>query len=627
MPGLFGFFALAPGSTLDPSFASRLLAEMADRLGHLGDEVVETWADPAQGVAIARIRLRAGTPLRWGGDDASAELRRRVFVDGVIHGDPMARARDLAERGSPALGLLEGSYSVGLWEPWRKRLTLAVDQRASRPLVYARVGGALYFAPEVKALLAVPGIGKDLDPAALGIFLGAGHVLSTQTLFSSVRRLAGGRRLVAEPGPSGTGTLRIEGDDHYCLSASGDGTSTRDLTAELASLLRASVARSAGHPRTVVFLSGGMDSRIIAAEAQGAARAHGDRIRTVSWGAPERRAGSDVEVASGIARALGTLHSRFDREIVGYASRFIRTTYLLDGLTDLAAYHPHEHTLIRGLGDEGVERVLRGDECFGYEDHVSSIEGALAAVGLRRLLSVKGLPRFLLPGALASWGEAGRAAIDDLVVSLRGAHPDDAKDLLYFRHRLQGYLGSAAYLKQVVLDHRTPLLDEGILAFNARVPARLRAGKRLFLRAAQGLSPELFALPLATRDNLEDWGALVAGPSPVHDHVARELQDRESGIWEHVDREALLAAFRGEPEPGRSTMAVAIQRLPRRIGHSVLRAAPCLERPLVAAARRRTLRFDQICLRVLALKTFHDLFVTGDGSRRALSERLSPRGS
>jgi hypothetical protein len=52
---------------------------------------------------------------------------------------------------------------------------------------------------------------------------------------------------------------------------------------------------------------------------------------------------------------------------------------------------------------------------------------------------------------------------------------------------------------------------------------------------------------------------------------------------------------------------------------------PSLERSLVAQTRRRTMRFDQICLRILALKAFHDLFVSGDGSRRALEARLSPR--
>ena len=35
------------------------------------------------------------------------------------------------------------------------------------------------------------------------------------------------------------------------------------------------------------------------------------------------------------------------------------------------------------------------------------------------------------------------------------------------------------------------------------------------------------------------------------------------------------------------------------------------------------IRFDQICLRMMALKCFHDLFVTGDGSRRTLAARIA----
>jgi asparagine synthetase B (glutamine-hydrolysing) len=623
MPGLFGFFALTPGSKVERSAASDLLAEMAHRMGHLGDEIVETWMDLAQGLAVARIRIPTGTTTAFPDDRDTGEASRRVFADGVIHGDAAARLGDLQQRGSPALDPLEGSFSVALWEPRRSRLTLAVDQRASRPLSYTLVGGVVYFAPEVKALLAVPGICKDLDPAALGIFLGAGHLLSTQTLFTAVRRLSAGQRLIAEPGRPGAGAVRIEGEDRYRLSASGDGTATRDLEEELCSLVREAVARDAAEPATVVFLSGGVDSRIIAAEAQGTARTRGDRIRTVSWGAPERRSGSDVEVASAVARRLGSIHRRVNREINAYRACFFQTNYLLDGLTDLAAYHPHEHTLIRALGGAGARIVLRGDECFGYEAHVGSIEDALAAVSLRRPSQLRHLERFLLPRSFARWGDAAGASLDAIAASLRGAHPDDAKDLLYFRHRLQSYLGSAAYLKQAVLDHRAPLLGERILAFNARVPARLRVDKRLFCRAARRLSPELFAIPLATRDNLEDWRALLAAPSPVHAHVARELDDRDSGIWEHVDREALVRGLARASEADGSAIAAALCRFPQRIGGTLLRAVPPLRRSLVACVQRRTIRFDQICFRVLVLKSFHDLFVTGDGSRRALSTQLA----
>jgi asparagine synthetase B (glutamine-hydrolysing) len=627
MPGLFGFFALTPGAKADARAASDLLREMAHRMGHRGDEIVETWTDLTQGLAIARIRIPSGATATFPGERDPGKASRRVFVEGVIHGDTAARIRDLEERGSPALGPLEGSFSAALWEPRRLRLTLAVDQRASRPLAYTVASGVLYFAPEVKALLAAPGIRKELDPAALGIFLGAGHLLATQTLFTAVRRLSAGQRLIVDPCLSGSSSsaVRVEGEDRYRLSASGDGTPPRELEAELGSLVREAVARSAAEPATVVFLSGGVDSRIIAAEAQGAARTRGERIRTVSWGSPERRPGSDVEVASAIARRIGSVHRRFDRQISDYRACFFQTNYLLDGLTDLAAYHPHEHALMRALGGEGARIVLRGDECFGYEAHVGSTEDALAVLGLRRLARLRHLDRYLFPDTLARWGGAAGAALDAIEASLHGAHPDDAKDLLYFRHRMQSYLGSAAYLKQAVLEHRTPLLDERILAFNGRIPARLRVNKRLFCRAARQLSPELFAIPLATRDNLEDWRALLAAPSPVYDHVARELGDRESGIWEHVDREALLAGLERASEAGGSRIASALCRGPRRIGRAVLRALPPVRRKLVACVQKSTIRFDQICFRALVLKSFHDLFVTGDGSRRALEARLLAR--
>jgi asparagine synthetase B (glutamine-hydrolysing) len=625
MPGLFGFFVLTPGPTVDTRAASELLREMAHRMGHRGDEVVETWTDLAEGLGIGRIRIPSRTTATFPGGSEPGEASRRVFVEGVIHGDSAARLLDLQEIGSSAIGEIEGSFSVALWEPQRRRLTLAVDQRASRPLAYTVAGGVVYFAPEVKALLAAPGICKDLDPAALGIFLGAGHLLSTQTLFTAVRRLSAGQRLVLDRSLSGRGAARVEGEDRYRLSASGDGTAPRDLEAELGSLVRGAVRRCAAEPATVVFLSGGVDSRIIAAEAQGAARTRGEKICTVSWGAPERRPGSDVEVASAVARRLGSVHRRFDREISDYRACFFQTNYLLDGLTDLAAYHPHEHRLMRALVSGGARVVLRGDECFGYEAHVGSIEDALATLGLRRPSQLRHLDRFLFPDAMASWGGAASAALDAIVASLHGAHPDDAKDLLYFRHRMQSYLGSAAYLKQVVLEHRAPLLDERILAFNRRIPARLRADKRLFCRAARQLSPELFTIPLATRDNLEDWRALLAEPSPVYDHVARELGDRESGIWEHVDREALLAGLERASEARGPLLASELCRIPRRMGRALLRALPPVRRRLVACVQKSTIRFDQICFRVLVLKSFHDLFVTGDGSRRALEARLLAR--
>jgi asparagine synthetase B (glutamine-hydrolysing) len=619
MPGLLGWIHFGPEPRQSPDRDAALLSEMAQRMSHTGDELVDTWTDPPRGFAIARVGPRHLAPLPWPAADGPSGAR--AFLDGVVHGDPaqvVERARELARRGPAALASLRGFFSAARWEPGARRLLLATDRRASRPIVTTVVGSTLYFAPEVKALLAVPGVDKSLDEAAVGVFLGAGYLLAQQTLFNAIRRLAGGDALVVEPG-----RRRLEAAWRYRLDARGDGTRPRDLEEELAELVRGAVERNLGDvDRTVVFLSGGVDSRAIAEAAQGAARRRGLAVRTVTWSSPEPRPGSDLEVAGQVADALGTRHRSLVRRLGSFGARLTAVNYLLDGLTDVAAYHPHEYALMGDLAASGARAVLRGDECFGWGPHVASLEEAVLSLNLRALGPLRMLDRLVRPRPYARWCEASQAALDDATRPLRGEHPDDAKDLLYFRHRLQGYLGSAAYLKQVVLDHRAPLVDEAILDFNARVPAELRVDKRLFQQAAARGAPDLWRIPLARRGNLEDWGVLLASDSPVRRHVELELRDAESGLWELFDRRALLAALPPIGRPAERRPAAIFERGAKRIARAALRVAPPIERRLAAQSHRAGIRFEQICLRVMILKSWHDLFVTGDGSRRALEERL-----
>jgi asparagine synthetase B (glutamine-hydrolysing) len=618
MPGLFGWIDLAHDTERDAGDVRALLAEMAQRMSHTGGELVETFLDEERGFAIGRIARRELVTTPWAREGGGG----RAFVEGSLRGDEAraaARVDDLARRGAAALAGLAGSFTAARWEPEARRLVLAVDRRASRPLAWTVAGGALYFAPEVKALLAAPGVDRTIDEAAVGVFLGAGYLLAQQTLFAKVRRLAGGEALVIEGGRA-----RIEPYWRYRLNAGGDGTKARDLEMELAELVRGAVERSVGDPeRTVVFLSGGVDSRAIASAAQDTARRRGEAVRTITWAAPGAREGSDRDVAAQVAAALGTRHESATREIHGWGAQLVGVTYLLDGLTDVPAYHPHEYALMRGLSASGAKVVLRGDECFGWEASVATHEEARLSLNLRAAGPLRGLSRVARPGVHARLAESSREALAAELRPLAGEHPDDAKDLLYFRHRLQSYLGSAAYLKQVLFDHRAPLVDEAILELNGRVPASLRANKRLFCRAAARNDPELFAIPLARRGNLEDWGMLLASRSPVRRAVEAHLADGASGIWELFDREALCAALPAGGIAPDQTAAARLERGAKTIARTALSLAPPIERRLTARAHRAGLRVDQLCLRVVVLKVWHDLFVRGDGSRRALDEALA----
>ena len=618
MPGLFGWVASGNGAAPSLEAGRALLAEMAARLSHNGNESVDEWRDVDRGFAIGRVAVSLEGQPPWPASGA----RSATFVEGHLHGSPEEvgeRLRDLGRRGASALSNLRGSFTVARWDDTGRRLLLAVDRRASRPLVHARVGGTLYFAPEVKALLAVPGLPKALDEAAAGIFLGSGYLLAEQTLLRSVRRLAGGHHLVA--GPSGVTQGAYW---RYRLDAAGDGSDEETLAHELSGLVARAVGHDASDPqRTIVFLSGGVDSRAIAEHAQIAAKRRGASIQTVTWSSTGAPPGSDLAVAQRVASALGARHRTIERSIADYGRRFVEVTYLLDGLSDVGAFHPSEHAVMRSLAATGTRTVLRGDECFGWLGPVGSASEALLSLNLRPLSPLRFLGSVLRPGPFARMGLASSEALEEAAAPFERQHPDDVRDQLYFAHRLQGYLGSAAYLKLVLLDHRAPLLDEAILEFNARVPARLRHEKRLFEKAARLHGGEVWSIPLASRDNLEDWGALLAGPSPVRSHVTAELADRQNPFWELCDPEALRGLLPpvGRP-PGSSRAALVTQRA-RSLARGVLSiVAPPVERRAVAEARRHGLRLEQACLRLLVLKTFHDLFLAGDGSRRALSTRL-----
>ena len=68
------------------------------------------------------------------------------------------------------------------------------------------------------------------------------------------------------------------------------------------------------------------------------------------------------------------------------------------------------------------------------------------------------------------------------------------------------------------------------------------------------------------------------------------------------------------------TPAARVERMVKAAARAALRFAPPVERRLTVRAHRSGLRIEQLCLRVMVLKAWHDLFVTGDGSRRALAE-------
>src|SRR5690606_23892582 len=98
------------------------------------------------------------------------ELRQGLEANGHVFrtgSDTEVLLHLYAEHGVEGLAKLNGDFAFALWDGKRRRLFLARDRVGVRPLFYARRREGIFFASEIKALLAVPGIEAEIDPVAL----------------------------------------------------------------------------------------------------------------------------------------------------------------------------------------------------------------------------------------------------------------------------------------------------------------------------------------------------------------------------------------------------------------------------------------------------------------------------
>jgi asparagine synthase (glutamine-hydrolysing) len=159
---------------------------------------------------------------------------------------------------------IDGMFAVALWDSRQQVGLLARDRMGKKPLYYWEHEGALYFASELKALLAVPGFERRLNFEALHHYLGYKHVPHPLTIFEGVRMLPPAHRLVFRPGAAPQLTRYW----HLSFATNGRVPDEREVVDELLVRMRRAVQRRLMSDVPVgFFLSGGIDSSLTTALA------------------------------------------------------------------------------------------------------------------------------------------------------------------------------------------------------------------------------------------------------------------------------------------------------------------------------------------------------------------------
>jgi len=600
MPGLFGAVRFSAQSS--PRDLRAVVSRMADVLGHSAEDATQVWTGKDD-VFVGRVGAPHLHHVPWP-TEPGAQALARTFVAGVLHNGSLAtQSGAKAASWISTLSGMRGFFSIAHYDPSTRRFLLAADRRGSFPLYYAQVDGHLLFAPEIRALLAYPNLHGDLDVAAAATLISCGHLMGDQTLLSPVHRLRGGEALIVERGMCERRTYW-----RFAPGSRSGGRTDRELELELGSLVRESASRHLGDPeKTIVFLSGGTDSRGILASALETVGGNGGQLNTVTWGVDEGGVNSDVAIAGRIAEAMSLRHRFLARDTANYEEHFTRANALIGSGSDVAAYHPLEYSFMQKLRGAGFERALRGDETMGWLTSVRTVEEALKKVKLHRLGDDPQMRSYIRAEHYDDWCDASQTVFQEATLEVDGSNPNDAKDYLYFAHRLQGYLNTASYYKLCWLDQRNVLLDDEILNFLEWVPARLRVDKLLYRRAMARAFPQLWQLPFAKASNLEHWSAVLAGDGSVREFIRASLNDRRSEIWRFFQRDALMTLFE-------STSTQTLQSSTKYRAQSSLRSVLLrLPQPALARARewrtaRAPLRLPAhaILFRIMVLKQFVD---------------------
>ncbi|MBL6081183.1 asparagine synthase (glutamine-hydrolyzing) [Belnapia sp. T18] len=597
MCGIFGWFGTTPP-------VDGTIERMGDLLHHRGPDDSGHEQGAGWGLGFRRLSILDLSPLghqpmrspdgRWwlafnGEIYNYVELRHELerlgerFRSGS---DTEVLLRVLARHGPSGLNLLNGMFALALVDTIDRRFLLARDRAGVKPLYYTLKAGDLRFASELKALLAWPDAQRQVDRSALPEYLALGYLPEETCIYGGHTKLLPGHML--------SGSLDAPAEAvpqrYWQLSLNGD-PSRRALRAnelqEMQALLFDAVRiRLRSDVPVGIFLSGGIDSGLIAALARDVTGAHPVAL-TVGFAEADA---DETELAHATARHAGLAHHVIHQD-AGTLADVDELAWFYDepfgdpsalptfALCRMAAQHA---TVF--IGGDG------GDEAFGgYRRYTESLRlrqligAAGASSGMLRALShlapALSVARFrLLKLGLPDDGAA--AAFDALPLdpAIAAVLPPDLRQAADVAGRTlwQGWARShgtasltarqqaldyAMYLPSDVLtkvdrasmahsiEVRAPFLDYRLIEWAARLPRGTlldtQSGK-LPLRAlaAQLLPPAVaqgrkrgFGVPL------DDWFRAPDGVALVQERLI-SANARRDGLWDSVGVAKVLARHR-----------------------------------------------------------------------------------
>lgn len=513
MPGIAGFVKIQNFSD-----AGSILTRMLDTLKSRADcrGVARIWEGEQCGLGaevLRHINLKGCSSLT---------SRNGLIVDGDIFDDSDSHSlidflpEMLREENHISLADLRGAFSAVYVDFECNKLILCSDKFGTKPLYWAKVGGGIAFATEIKAFFCVPGVNKKPCERAYADFYRYGFAMEDRTLLEGIELVPPGTIIEFDLVTKKLKKLRYWNAVSLFVPV-GEHSSDLDMRQVGEQFSVAVNRRMEGVGKLGVSLSGGLDSRAILAvmgdKAQG--------MTSYTLGLPGCE---DERLTERLANVSGT-HHEFLPLGKEYLSNFESMARALVVLSD-GLYHPHESTEKRALDyfcTQPFDVVLRGhagelakaslayplaanSELQACKDNRQAAAYAYAKANLvLRDLTPQDI---FSPQIAKAVDEGPRQSIIDVVSELpKGIAPEDICLFLYLTQWVRRQVLASLAIFRSQVEVRLPYLDEDFLKILLRVPVCDRWDGELQREVVLRNTPALAKIP-----NSNTGAPLDAGP-------------------------------------------------------------------------------------------------------------------
>ncbi|MFC4700140.1 asparagine synthase (glutamine-hydrolyzing) [Glaciecola siphonariae] len=233
------------------------------------------------------------------------ELKADLIAQGVSFssGTDTEVILHLYEReGSACLAKLNGMFAFAIWDKRDNSLFIARDRIGKKPLYYLQHEGRFAFASEIKALLTLPNIPKDIRKDAVYDFFAYQYIPDPKSIFTHIHKLPPGHFMRLNAG-------KVHIEKYWHLSFANTSSASEDSLKNTLKKIAAQCTkrRMISDVPLGAFLSGGVDSSGVVAMMS---EASSSAVKTCTIAFDDKKY-NEAQFAKAVAEQYKTEHHEF----------------------------------------------------------------------------------------------------------------------------------------------------------------------------------------------------------------------------------------------------------------------------------------------------------------------------